>query len=105
MLSALCSGHKANQRAFRKHGGVELLVKHIAYNPEETLENFRPAISRTYYVALEHFRSEIAETGTFFRRLADAAVEGDSERLQRVIQDFGEHQRHQVLSILTEETA
>ena len=72
---------------------------------EETLENFRPAISRTYYVALDHFRSEIAETGTFFRRLADAAVEGDSERLQRVIQDFGEHQRHQVLSILTEETA
>ena len=56
-------------------------------------------------MALEHFRSEIAETGTFFRRLADAAVEGDSERLQRVIQDFGEHQRHQVLSILTEETA
>ena len=56
-------------------------------------------------MALDHFRSEIAETGTFFRRLADAAVEGDSECLQQVIQDFGEHQRHQVLSILTEETA
>jgi hypothetical protein len=40
VLSSFCSGHKANQRAFRKHGGVELLVKHIAYNPEETLENF-----------------------------------------------------------------
>jgi hypothetical protein len=40
VLSSLCSGHKANQRAFRKHGGVELLVKHISYNPEETLENF-----------------------------------------------------------------
>merc|ERR1719247_2004008 len=40
VLSALCSGHKANQRAFRKNGGVELLVKHIQYKPEETLENF-----------------------------------------------------------------
>lgn len=88
-------------------GGVMQYAYRLVDNPflEETLENFRPAISRTYYVALDHFRSEIAETGTFFRRLADAAVEGDSERLQRVIQDFGEHQRHQVLSILTEETA
>ena len=34
------SRHKANQRAFRKNGGVELLVKHIQYKPEETLENF-----------------------------------------------------------------
>merc|ERR1719316_2433440 len=40
VLSALCGGHKANQRAFRKNGGVELLVKHIQYKPEETLENF-----------------------------------------------------------------
>jgi hypothetical protein len=40
VLSALCSGHKANQRAFRKNGGVELLVKNISYKPEDTLENF-----------------------------------------------------------------
>ena len=35
----------------------------------------------------------------------DAAVAGDAERLHKVIQDFGEHQRQQVLSILTEENA
>jgi hypothetical protein len=40
VLASLCRGHKANQRAFRKHGGVELLVQYISYNPEETLENF-----------------------------------------------------------------
>merc|ERR1719482_1630123 len=39
-IRQLCAGHKANQRAFRKNGGVELLVKHIQYKPEETLENF-----------------------------------------------------------------
>ncbi|MCC4271963.1 GntR family transcriptional regulator [Marinobacter nauticus] len=97
----------AAERVIEAGFGVMQYAYRLVENPflEETLENFRPAISRTYYVALDHFRSEIAGTGTFFRRLADAAVEGDSERLQRVIQDFGEHQRHQVLSILTEETA
>ena len=87
--------------------GVMRYAYSLVENPflEETLENFRPAISRTYYVALDHFRSEIAETGTFFRNLADAAVAGDAERLHKVIQDFGEHQRQQVLSILTEENA
>lgn len=87
--------------------GVMRYAYRLVENPflEETLENFRPAISRTYYVALEHFRSEIAETGTFFRHLADAAVKGDSALLEQVIQDFGEHQRAQVLSILTEENA
>lgn len=87
--------------------GVMRYAYRLIENPflEETLENFRPAISRTYYVALEHFRSEIGETGIFFRHLADAAVKGDSDQLERVIQEFGEHQRQQVLSILTEEKA
>ena len=67
------------------------------------LENFRPAISRTYFVALEHFREEIDETARFFRQLAEAAVDGDAGRLQAVIQAFGEHQRRLVLSILQRE--
>ncbi|KAA1173917.1 GntR family transcriptional regulator [Marinobacter salinexigens] len=82
---------------------------HYAYrlveNPflEETLENFRPAISRTYYVTLDYFREDIAATATFFRQLADAAVSDDAEGLQSVIRTFGEHQRQQVLKILREE--
>lgn len=79
----------------------------LVENPflEETLENFRPAISRTYYVALDHFRTEIAETARFFRRLADAVTQGDQDRLQQTIAQFGEHQRQLVLSILMEEKA
>ncbi|GGC77795.1 transcriptional regulator [Marinobacter halophilus] len=87
--------------------GVMRYAYRLIENPflEETLENFRPAISRTYYVALEHFRTEIEETATFFRHLADAAINGNSDLLEQVIQEFGEHQRKQVLSILTEENA
>ncbi|WP_258546111.1 GntR family transcriptional regulator [Marinobacter pelagius] len=85
--------------------GVMRYAYRLVENPflEETLENFRPAISRTYFVALEHFREEIDETATFFRQLADAATAGDAERLQAAIQAFGEHQRQQVLSILRDE--
>lgn len=67
---------------------------------EETLENFKPAVSRTYYVALENFRGEIAKTRRFFRHLADAAGSGDTVALEASIREFGEHQRSQVLSIL-----
>ncbi|GGE70205.1 transcriptional regulator [Streptosporangium jomthongense] len=77
----------------------------LVENPflEETLENFRPAISRTYFVALDNFRDGIGQTAIFFQRLGEAALSGDAERLQSAIQAFGEHQRQQVLSILREE--
>jgi DNA-binding GntR family transcriptional regulator len=84
-------------------------VMHYAYglveNPflEETLENFRPAISRTYFVSLEHFREEIGSTSAFFHQLADAAVNSDADELQAVIRAFGEHQRKRVLTILKQE--
>ncbi|MBZ2170068.1 GntR family transcriptional regulator [Marinobacter sp. F4216] len=79
----------------------------LVENPflEETLENFRPAISRTYYVALKHFRDGFGETERFFTELAEAILSNDSDRLQRAIKTFGEHQRHQVLSILEEEAS
>ncbi len=85
--------------------GVMRYAYRLVENPylEETLENFRPAISRTYFVALEHFREEIDETARFFRQLAEAAVDGDAGRLQAVIQAFGEHQRRLELSILQRE--
>lgn len=67
---------------------------------EETLENFKPAISRTYYVALESFRGELAETEKFFQQLASSANSSDATALEESIRAFGEHQRRQVLSIL-----
>ncbi|KEF32537.1 MAG: GntR family transcriptional regulator [Gammaproteobacteria bacterium] len=99
------AGSDAAEKVIEAGFGVMQYAYGLVENPflQETLENFRPAISRTYYVALEHFREDIAGTATFFRQLADAAVNDDAERLQSVIKAFGEHQRQQVLTILREE--
>ncbi len=85
--------------------GVMRYAYTLVDNPflEETLENFRPAISRTYYVALENFREEMTETGRFFSDVADAAVGGEAGKVESAICRFGEHQRNQVLRILREE--
>ncbi|EMP56705.1 GntR family transcriptional regulator [Marinobacter santoriniensis NKSG1] len=106
VIDALNSnGPDAAEQVIDAGFGVMRYAYGLVENPflEETLENFRPAISRTYFVALEHFRDEIGETATFFRQLAEAAGSGDTNRLETVIKAFGEHQREQVLSILREE--
>ena len=106
VIDALNSnGPDAAEQVIDAGFGVMRYAYGLVENPflEETLENFRPAISRTYFVALEHFRDEIGETATFFRQLAEAASSGDASRLEAVIKAFGEHQREQVLSILREE--
>jgi len=101
------SGGDAAETIIDAGFGVMRYAYGLVENPflEETLENFRPAISRTYFVALENFRDELAETGQFFRQLADAAVRDDAAGLETAICEFGEHQREQVLSILREEVS
>jgi DNA-binding GntR family transcriptional regulator len=96
------SGSDAAEKVIESGFGVMRYAYDLVENPflEETLENFKPAISRTYFVALENFRDELQATARFFRQLADAATANDPERLEQVIREFGEHQRHQVLSIL-----
>lgn len=106
VTDALNSGGKdAAERVIEAGFGVMRYAYTLVDNPflEETLENFRPAISRTYYVALENFRGEMSETGRFFSDVADAAVSGDASRVETAIRRFGEHQRNQVLIILREE--
>ncbi|EON92400.1 GntR family transcriptional regulator [Marinobacter lipolyticus SM19] len=99
------SGSEAAEEVIEAGFGVLRYAYTLVENPflEETLENFRPAISRTYFVALENFREEQVETGRFFSEVADAAACGDAERVEAAIIRFGEHQRSQVLRILTEE--
>lgn len=99
------TGPDAAEKVIDAGFGVMRYAYELVENPflEETLENFRPAISRTYFVALENFREGIGQTAIFFQRLGEAALSGDAERLQSAIQAFGEHQRQQILSILSEE--
>ncbi len=73
----------------------------LAENPflEDTLENFKPALSRTYYATLAELAGDTAETQRFFSRLLAAVTNGDAAQLEHAIREFGEHQRRQVLSI------
>lgn len=79
----------------------------IVNNPflEETLENFRPAIGRTYYLALERSRGEADETRHFFQRLLEAVQARDTQAVSQAIRDFGEHQRQRVLEALSDQDA
>jgi len=99
------SGSVAAEQVIEAGFAVMQYAYRLVDNPflEETLENFRPAVSRTYFVVLERYQEEPAETANFFRELATAALSGDSEQLQSVIRAFGERQRQQVLTILAEE--
>lgn len=86
-------------------------VMRMAYrlvdNPflEETLENFRPAISRTYHIAIASVSDGVADTRRFFARLADAAADRDRQTLEAAISEFGEHQRQRVLEALADGNA
>lgn len=103
MIDALNSQDSdAAEKVIEAGFGVMRYAYDLVENPflEETLENFKPAISRTYFVALENFRDELAATDRFFRQLGEAALMDDPLRLEEVIRNFGEHQRHQVLGTL-----
>ena len=115
--SGLLSRLKELEQRVEQHAGdAELVIEagfelmRLAYrqvdNPflEETLENFRPAISRTYYVALESFRNGYTHTRDFFVSLAKAASAGDSQQVDQIIRDFAELQRSQVLAVLSEQS-
>lgn len=85
-------------------GGMGIMRKcyPIVNNPylEETLENFRPAISRTYFLVLERSREETLVTDEFFARIGDRVAADDREGVTAAIRDFGEHQRRVALDAL-----
>lgn len=59
----------------------------------EALSNFKPAVSRAYYLSAERYRHGLAQTSQFFTRLPQAVLDRDVERAQAVIREFSEHQK------------
>ncbi|WP_417543762.1 GntR family transcriptional regulator [Marinobacter sp.] len=59
----------------------------------EALSNFKPAVSRTYYLSAERYRHGLTQTSQFFTRLPQAVLDRDVEKAQAVIREFAEHQR------------
>jgi len=76
----------------------------VINNPylEETLENFKPAVSRTYYLAMKLRQEELMRTKQFFEDLVSAIFKRDTDRITSIVSEYGELQRSLVLQVLNE---
>ncbi|MDN6320602.1 MAG: GntR family transcriptional regulator [Marinobacter sp.] len=59
----------------------------------EALLNFKPAVSRAYYLSADRYRRGLAQTSQFFTRLPQAILARDVDKAQLLIRDFAEHQK------------
>ena len=59
----------------------------------EALSNFKPAVSRAYYLSADRYRRGLAQTSQFFTRLPQAVLARDAEKAQALIRGFAEHQK------------
>ena len=76
----------------------------FANNPylQETLENLRPAISRTYHLALERRKGEMGRFLEVFARLLQAVLARDPQGIRDVLGEYGRHNCQLVLATLAE---
>ncbi|SDX42800.1 GntR family transcriptional regulator [Marinobacter mobilis] len=104
LTSSQLKGRESWEKAIEAGFNIMRSAYRMVANPflEETLENFKPAISRTYYVAMQAFDGELSETIRLFQRLAGASTRGDVAGLDQALREFGEHQRQQVLKVVLE---
>lgn len=74
----------------------------FADNPylEETVENLLPAISRTYHLALEQRKGEMAQFMVAFAELLKAVIGRDLARIRDVLVGYGQHNCQLVLAAL-----
>ncbi|TVP60601.1 MAG: GntR family transcriptional regulator [Halomonadaceae bacterium] len=90
-------------------GGFEVmrLGYQVVGNPflQETLENFRPAISRMYFLALQQYGREKAATREFFHQLLIDVYARDHGAIENTIRRFREHQLAIVLDTLKEDAS
>lgn len=67
----------------------------------EALSNFKPAVSRAYYLSADRYRRGLAQTSQFFTHLPLAILERDVEKAQALISDFAEHQKAMIQRALS----
>lgn len=122
MSKVRTAGSSGIQRVIDAGFAVMRYAYGLVENPflEETLENFKPAVSRTYYVALTGGVALAGDAGTagietgdgeqgafdnterFFRELTAGVRNSDETAVTSAIRRFGEHQRQRVLAILAQ---
>ncbi|MAZ05416.1 GntR family transcriptional regulator [Marinobacter sp. SS8-8] len=67
----------------------------------EALLNFKPAVSRAYYLSADRYRRGLAQTSEFFANLPQAVLARDSVKAQALIREFAEHQKSLIQQALT----
>ncbi|WP_111494776.1 MULTISPECIES: GntR family transcriptional regulator [Marinobacter] len=67
----------------------------VVGNPylSETLANFKPAVSRTYYFCADRYQQDLDRTAAFFARLTEAVLARDADAAETQIVGFAEHQK------------
>lgn len=66
----------------------------------EALSNFKPAVSRAYYLSADRYRQGLARTSQFFTRLPEAVMARDTALAQALIQEFASHQKQLIRQAL-----
>ncbi|MBW7470914.1 GntR family transcriptional regulator [Marinobacter sp. F4218] len=67
----------------------------------EALSNFKPAVSRAYYLSADRYRKGLDQISKFFTHLPQAVLSRDSAKAQALIRDFAEHQKLLIQQALT----
>ncbi|MCM0613067.1 GntR family transcriptional regulator [Marinobacter sediminum] len=75
--------------------GVMEACCEVVGNPylTEALSNFKPAVSRAYYLSADRYRQGLNQTTQFFAHLPQAVLARDTAKAQTLIRDFAEHQK------------
>lgn len=75
--------------------GVMEACCEVVGNPylTESLSNFKPAVSRAYYLSAQRYRQGLAQTRRFFSELQPAVLARDTVKVRELIEIFAEHQK------------
>lgn len=75
--------------------GVMDVCCEVVGNPylTEALSNFKPAVSRAYYLSADRYRQDLDRTGQFFTSLTQAILARDADESARLITGFANHQK------------
>ncbi|MGC8120155.1 GntR family transcriptional regulator [Marinobacter sp. VGCF2001] len=75
----------------------------VVNNPylTEALSNFKPAVSRAYYLGANRYRPALASTSAFFTGLPQAVLARDQATVSELIREFARHQKQLIRQALS----
>lgn len=83
--------------------GVMEVCCEVVGNPylTEALTNFKPAVSRAYYLSADRYRQDLDRTGRFFTNLTKAILARDADAAEALVAEFGAHQKELIQQALS----